>query len=354
MQKKIDKVLVVRLSSLGDIILTTPVLEILKENFPQSRIYFLTKTQYRDLLASDPRLSGLIEFDPKGKHKGFIGFKRLIDELRLHNFDLLVDLHANPRSFLIHHFTRSGIKIKYNKRWFSRWMMVHMKFLKTKPIHILDSYLGSLKRIQLEIGNKNPTLFLSQDDLEFSEKFLLEEKVKKDDIVIGVNPGAKWETKRWDEEKFMQACQNLIEKLDCKIMLSGDSGDEELIPRISRNLPDSRLIKAMGLSLGKFMSLIRRCDCLITNDSGPMHIAQALNVPVVAIFGPTHPKLGFAPSGSKNVVLCADVKCCPCSLHGERKCHKKTRLCMDLITPEMVAEAVADLLKGIKPIKKET
>ncbi len=353
MQKKINKVLVVRLSSLGDIVLTTPVLETLNKQFPQSKIYFLTKTQYRDLLANDPRLSGVIEFDPKGKHAGFPGFKRLIAELRLHNFDLLIDLHANMRSFFIRHLAKSKIKIKYSKRWSSRWRMVHMKFLKIKPKQTVDSYLDVLKKIQLDAMSKTPILFLSPDDIVFSEKFLLEERIKKDDIVIGIHPGAKWETKKWDEEKFMQAGQVLIQKLDCKIMWFGDSEDEELIQKMIKGLPDSRVIKAIGLPLGKFMSLIRRCNGLITNDSAPMQMAQALQVPVVAIFGPTHPRLGFVPVGPRNVVLCANVKCSPCSLHGERKCHKSTRLCMDLIQPDMVVEAVRDLLGEEKSVRKE-
>jgi heptosyltransferase-2 len=113
------------------------------------------------------------------------------------------------------------------------------------------------------------------------------------------------------------------------------------------------LIKAIGWSLGRFISLLKRCDCLVTNDSGPLHVAQALQVPVVAIFGPTHPKLGFAPLGSKNVVLCAQIKCSPCSLHGERKCHKKSRLCMDLIQPETVVEVVESLLEDKKSNVKE-
>ncbi len=354
MQRKLDKILIIRLSSLGDIVLTTPVVETLKKNFPQSRIYFLTKTQYGDLLVNDPGIAGLIEFDPKGKHKGIGGFKRLMLELRSYQFDLLIDLHSNLRSYFIRHLTESKIKIKYNKRWFSRWCMIYLKFLKTKPIQTVDSYLDVLKKIQIDAGNRSPVLFLSQVDIEFADKFLLDAKLKKDDIVIGVHPGAKWETKRWDEGKFEQVCKALIRKLDCKIMLCGDSKDEGLIQKISQNLPDSRVIKAIGLPLGKLMGLSNRCDGLITNDSGPMHMAQALSVPVVAIFGPTHPRLGFAPIGHRNVVFCANVECSPCSLHGERKCHKKTKLCMDLIGPDMVVEAVEGLLKERNSIRKET
>lgn len=353
MQKKIDKILVIRLSSLGDVVLATPVLETLKENLPQSRIYFLTKTQYRDLLINDSRLSGLIEFDPKGRHRGLRGFKRLLDELKPHRFDLLIDLHANLRSFLIRQLTNSNIKIKCKKRWLSRWLMVYLKLVKTKPLRTVDSYLDVLKKIQIEARNGSPRLFLGQDDIGFSEEFLPDREIRKDDTVIGIHPGARWETKRWDEDKFGQVAQTIIQKLDCKIILFGDAGEEEIIDNITKNLPESNVIKITGLPLGKLMSLIKRCDCLITNDSGPMHIAEALQVPVVAIFGPTHPSLGFAPADQRGVVLCVDLKCSPCSLHGERKCHEKTRLCMDLITADMVVRAVEDLLKKHETVRKE-
>jgi heptosyltransferase II len=349
-QKTIEKILIVRLSSLGDVVLTTPVIEALKNEFPQSRIFFLTKAQYSDVLRNDPRISSLLEFDPQGRHKGFSGFLRLLSELKSHDFDLMVDLHANWRSFLVRRLTKSKIKLKYNKRWFSRWMMVYFKFLRTKPIHTMDSYLEVLKNLPIDTSDKRPLLFLSKNDVEFMEHFLLEEKVRKDDIVVGIHPGARWETKRWDEEKFKQVCQVLTERYNYKIILMGDAKDMRLIERIRKDIPNTKLIQAVGWSLGKFMSLIKRCDGLITNDSGPMHMAQALQVPVVVIFGPTHPKLGFAPTGFDNVVLCANVECSPCSLHGEKKCRKKNRLCMDLIQPEMVVEAVESLIEKEKSI----
>jgi heptosyltransferase-2 len=347
MQNKIDKILIVRFSSLGDIILTTPVIGALSAQFPGSKISFLTKTRYADLLRNDPRISHLIEFDPTGRHKGLSGFRRLIADLRSCDFDLLVDLHANLRSFFVRYLAKSVLKLKYRKRWWSRFSMVHFKFLKTKVVHTTDCYLDVLRKIQVEIPKEDPSIYLGPEDVEFSDHFLLERNVKK-------HPGAKWETKRWDKEKFTEACRTLIDKLNCRILLFGNAGEEKLVDDIKRDLPEEKLILAVGLPLGRFMSLIKRCDCLITNDSGPMHMASALGVPVVAIFGPTHPKLGFAPMGSSDVVLCADVKCSPCSLHGEKRCSKKSRFCMDLIQPEMVAEAVERILEKKSSFPKET
>ena len=354
MPKEIKKTLIIRLSSLGDVILATPVINALKAKFPDSELFFLTKARYADLLKNDPRISSLVEFDPVKGHKGVSGFMRLISELRSCDFDLLIDLHANLRSFLIRHLVESRIKLKYHKRWLRRWSMVHLKFLKSKPAHTVDSYLEPLKKLDVEATESDPLIFVSRDGLEFSNHFLLEHRIEKDDIVVGVHPGAKWETKRWDAEKFARVGRSLAEKPGHKIMLLGDAEEVKLVEQVGRGIPAERIVRAVGLPLGKVMSLIKRCDCLITNDSGPMHIASALKVPVVAIFGPTHPKLGFAPIGSPNLVLCADVKCSPCSLHGEKKCSKKSRFCMDLIEPDMVIEAVERLLEETKAIPKGT
>jgi heptosyltransferase-2 len=352
MQKEMKKILIIRLSSLGDVILTTPVIAALKAKFPHSELFLLTKARYGDLLRNDPRISSLVEFDPAGKDRGLSGFMSLISELRSHDFDLLVDLHANLRSFLIRYLVKSRVKLKYRKRWLRRLLMVHFKFLRTKAVRTVDSYLEHLKKLGVQALERNPLIFLSQEDLGYADHFLLEQQVKKDDIVVGVHPGAKWETKRWNEEKFARVCRSLAETPGYKILLLGDESEAKLVGEIGKDVPDDRLVKAVGFPLGKVMSLIKRCDCFITNDSGPMHIASALGVPVVAIFGPTHPKLGFAPVGSRNLVLCADVKCSPCSLHGEKRCGKRSRFCMDLIEPDMVIEAVERLLKEGKSISK--
>jgi heptosyltransferase-2 len=341
----IEKILIIRLSSLGDIVLTTPVIKSLKEKFPQTKIFFLTKRQYQDLLKNDPHIFSLIKFDPKEKHQGISGFFKLIQELKAFEFDLVVDLHANLRSFLIRHLLKAKVKVRYDKRWLARFLLVHFKFIKVKPLHTVDSYLGALKKIGVNSVEKDPQIFLDEEGENFLKDFLIEKNIEKDDIVVGIHPGARWETKRWDEEKFSRVCQILTRKPEVKIILVGDQKDQEVIYRISHQAKDEKIFKAVNLPLNKFMSLIKRCDCFITNDSGPMHIASALGVPVVAIFGPTHPQLGFSPLGSGNVVLTANVKCSPCSLHGEKKCRKKSRLCMDLIQPEMVADAVEKLLK---------
>jgi heptosyltransferase-2 len=345
MDGKFDKILIIRFSSLGDIVLTTPVIDSLKAEFPESKIYFLTKARYSDLLKADPRIFSVVEFDQEGKHKGVKGFFKLISELRSQDFDLLIDLHGNIRSFFVRHLISSRKKFKYHKKRIARLLMVHCKFIRTEPIHTVDSYLEVLNRLQIKTEKRIPKVFPHQSDIEFTDNFLLEHGVKKDDILLGVHPGARWDTKRWDQGKFAQVCQALIERLGVKVLLMGESREEEVVKKIKSSFPSMNVISAVDLPLGRLTTLIACCDCLISNDSGPMHLASAFGVPVVAIFGPTHPKLGFAPLGPKSVALCADAECSPCSLHGKKKCSKESRTCMDSIEPEMVIKTVEQLLR---------
>jgi heptosyltransferase-2 len=333
------KILIIRLSSLGDVVLTTPVIKALKKKFPQSEIYFLTKENYFEVLKNNPHLSSVIRFNPDKEHRGFSGLKKLIKELNQYNFDLIVDLHSNLRSFLIRHWTKANKKIKYKKRALARFFMVHFKWLKIKSQPTVDSYLLSLRKIGIENRERKPKIFLDDKSEGFVNAFLLQNKIEKDDILIGVSPGAKWETKRWNKEKFVQLCRILLKGERYKIILFGSNEEKNLIEDVAQNFPRG-VFKAIGLSLLELSALIKMCKLFVSNDSGPMHMATAMDVPVIAIFGPTHPNLGFSLLGEKNVILTTSEKCSPCSLHGEKPCKKEKQYCFENISAEEVAAVV--------------
>lgn len=338
------RILVVRFSSLGDLVLTSSPLKGLHQLFPQARIFLLTKSKYQKLTECLPFVDQVIGLEPEKSHRGLIKFFRLIKELKSYNFDLIVDLHSNWRSFLIRKLLAAPRKVKYDKRSWARFLMVHLKSLIIKPRHTLELYNSALRKL----GNSNeilsPQLILEPEDLNWASDYLKARKVFPGDFLIGLAPGAKWETKRWDKEKFVKAGEILAEQLSAKVIIFGDQKERELVNFIASHLNGQNPICAVDLKLNQLVALIDQCQLFISNDTGLMHIASARNVPTVAIFGPTHPKLGFAPWGEKSMALSANVKCSPCSLHGKSPCYQKSRFCMDLVSAEKVGEEALRML----------
>ena len=355
--KQIKTILIIRLSSMGDIILTFPVIETLKDNFPNSKIVYLTKNKYTDLLRNHPQIDCLVELDSEGKHKNVSGFVTLIKELNGFDFDLIIDLHANLRSFFVRRLVRGKIKFKYKKRGIQRFLIVHCKFLKIKSKHTVDLYLDLLKRSQsrvstsglIDSSNRIPKYYLEEKSKGFAQQFL-KDRGWKNEILIGMAPGARWETKIWDKETFAETGKILSEKLSAKILLCGDENDREAIEWISNFLGKDKNVHALNLPLNHLAGVIHRCKVFISNDTGLMHLASSLSVPTIAIFGPTHPKLGFAPLGLMDRVLMVGEKCSPCSLHGEKQCYQDKRYCMENILPSDVVGIVERLLKNQKVV----
>ncbi|MDH4223652.1 MAG: HAD-IIIA family hydrolase [candidate division Zixibacteria bacterium] len=344
------KILVIRFSSLGDIILTTPVVEALKEGYKDSEIFFLTKKKYERLFESDVRIDSVIYFQPENEDKGIAGFLRLIKRLNREKFDLIVDLHSSLRSFFIRNLVKAQKKLHYNKRLIPRLLMIYLKKREVISYPTINSYLKSLDKIGIKAETGIPRLYSDSEEKLWSKKFLSEMNYRKDEILIGIAPGARWETKRWDKDKFCFVAKSLSEGLPVKILLLGDENDHNLIEDIKDYLGEGKAIPAINLPLNRLKPLIEKCELLISNDSGPMHLASALGVPIIGIFGPTSPGLGYASGGLNDKILWAGVECSPCSLHGSKGCVKDSRLCMDHVKPEEVIEAAKRIINSDRVI----
>jgi heptosyltransferase-2 len=164
--------------------------------------------------------------------------------------------------------------------------------------------------------------------------------------LIGFHPGSVWATKRWSAEGFARLMRLLKEKYRCEILLFGGPEDAECVANIQRLSGDCGVSVVDRIALRDLPAALGLCDVLVTNDSGPMHIAVARGVPVVAIFCATTPALGFYPFSSRAIVLEKSLACRPCSSHGGRRCPLGTEDCIRLIQPEHVLQAVERLLDG--------
>jgi len=328
----LERMLVLRLSSMGDVVLTTPLLRGLRNSCPKAEISFLTKREYRDLLLYNPDLDSIFTIEDD------------LLRLRGERFDLLLDLQANPRSLLLSLKLRVSRTIRYKKRHLRRWALTWFKWIPFHPLHTVDLYLRSVEPLGIRLSPlRPPKLYLKEEERKEARDFLHREGLPRG-ALVGINPGARWEEKCWPAERFAQVGKRLTEARGAEVILFGDYLDRPLVRRIAQIMGTKPIEAAGRTDLRLLIGLLEQCDLLITNDSGPMHIATGVGTPVVAIFGPTHPKLGFTPLGEEDIVLSTNQTCSPCSLHGERRCRRSRRLCMEGITVEEVLRAALRIL----------
>ncbi len=332
------KIVLIRLSSLGDLILATPAMRALREKFPQASISLVTKNGFAQLFSADPNLDRVIAFEDRGCHRGLSGLLRFMGQFRRERFDVLIDLHCNLRSLLISVLARARSKLRYNKQVLRRRsLLLSRKSIQTK--HVIDLYLDALAPLGIISLSTGPKIYLERAEKRRAEE-LLRKKGRSRELLIGIAPGAKWPTKRWPGESFSKLADLLIERLSADLLIVGDKGDRQSSIEVARAMRNSPIQACGETSLRELAAVLEACSLLVANDSGPAHLATAVGTPVVAIFGPTVEEFGFTPWGRGNAVISKPLPCRPCSLHGSHRCPKGHFDCMRLIEPEEVFEAV--------------
>lgn len=311
------KVLVVRFSSIGDIVLTTPVLRGLKEQLKDVKIHYLTKRQFVGILESNPRIDKIYTMD---KH-----IDELIPELKKENYDFVIDLHNNLR-------TRSlKAKLKrpsesFNKLNWKKWLLVKFKINHLPKIHIVERYFETVSSLGVKNDEKPCEYFISEnDEVEVSEKLGVE---PKEFVAIAI--GAQFKTKKMPKELLVK----IISRLKEPAVLLGGEMDADFANEIIDALPNFTIKNACGgFNLSQSASIVKQCKRLITNDTGMMHIASCFDVQIISVWGNTVPDLGMYPyyPNNKDKFSIHEVKglnCRPCSKIGFQECPKKHFGCM--------------------------
>ena len=313
------KVLLIRFSSIGDIVLTTPVVRCIKQQLPGSEVHFLTKKQFEPVLSSNPYIDKLWLYEGE--------FGKLIPELGDENFNFIVDLHKNQRSTLVKlRLGRpSGTFCKLNIR---KWLMVNLKWDFLPHIHIVDRYFGAVKKPGVKNDGKGLDYFIPSAD----------EVVPAYPQFIAVVIGGKHNTKIFPPAKVAE----VINKLDKPVILLGGMEDHARGEEILKLVSKPALNVCGTLNLNQSASLLRQSSAVMTNDTGLMHIAAALGKKIVSVWGNTIPGFGmypYLPKSSPDQFM-AEVKglsCRPCSKLGFEECPKKHFRCMlDISADEIV------------------
>lgn len=338
------RILIRSVNWLGDAVMTTPAIEVIREHFPAAEITLLANPLVSQLFSPYDRIDNVITFDRNGKHKGVFGRLRLARELRQHHFDAAVILPNSFDSALVPWL--AGIPVRLGKSSDGRGLLLTDRYApdeKPPGCHEVLYYLNLVENFGISSAKKPVLrLFVTEPEIQAADSFLMQKNILPDEFLLGINPGATFgSAKRWYPERFAEVAGKLAEKWQARIIIFGSAGEAPLAAEIERGLGGNCLNMAGKTNVRELMTLIRRCNFFITNDSGPMHIAAAFGVPLVAIFGPTDHG-GTSPFTDKAAIVRKQVECAPCKL---RQCPTDHR-CMTEVTADDVLNAALGLYQS--------
>lgn len=308
------KFLILRFSSIGDIVLTTPVVRCLKTQVPHAEVHFATKKAFRTLLADNPYVDKYFLLDG--------GLKALVKQLRAERYDYVIDLHHNLRTALIK--LALGVKsYSFDKLNWEKWLLVNLKINRLPTLHIVDRYLQTVAPLGVLNDGQGLDYFVpSTDDVPLAT---LPATHQQGYVAFAI--GGQHATKKLPFERMTELCQLIGQPM----VLLGGAEDTDTAQRLIAALPKAPLYNACGrYSLNQSASLVRQATQVYTHDTGLMHIAAAFKKPIISIWGNTVPAFGMYPYATEYVAL--EVKglaCRPCSKIGHDRCPKGHFKCMN-------------------------
>lgn len=331
------KFIIIHTAFIGDIVLSTPVIEKIKRNSPESEIYYLTTPQGAAVLKNNPDIKEILIYDKKNRDKGFKGFIKIVNKIRELKIDEAIIPHRYLRSSAIAFL--AGIKNR------TGYDIASGSFLFTKKVEYKKS-LHEVERILSLAEGENPEesnikLYPSKEEVEKVETLWKTGGLTGKKVVV-IAPGSKWFTKMWPTEYFNELLKKLALHEEIKVLVIGGKDEESLKIEKTTNV-ENIIGKSTLLEL---KAIFDKSDIVVTNDSSPIHIASATKTFIIAIFGATVRAFGFYPWSKNSRVMEIDgLKCRPCGIHGGKSCPEGHFKCMREIKPETVYEEILKRLK---------
>ncbi len=326
------RIAVLRLSSLGDVILTLPVVHALRRAFPQARLEYWVKEEYAAVLEHDPAITHVRRLER--------GARRLEDlvsmSAELEDCDLIVDLHGNSRTRLLT-LRQSAPVLRVASRRVQRMRWVHARWTRPQPLpHTLERYAQTLAALGLDAPGDPRVSIRAEANVWASEAL---EALAPGQACVALAPGAMHATKRWPEERWCDLESRLAALGVGRVILSTPA-ERRALPRLAAQVEHAAGAHWYTESLERCAGLLGACALAVTHDSGLMHLAAARGRRVVALFGSTSPVLGFAPRGEGHEVIALGLACQPCTLHGRERCPKGHFRCMTGIAVDEVLQRI--------------
>jgi heptosyltransferase-2 len=340
-----EKILVLQTSFIGDTVLTLPLVSQIKARFPASRLTVLCSPLGKELLHDYPDIDDILVDDKRKADRGLGGLWRKAAALKRLRFSMAITPHKSLRSALILYL--AGIPCRVGFRESKGWFLFHRRVSRNARKHDVERNLALLEPFGVSRQDGSPRLKLSvtAESRQVVLRLFGSMGIDTTRLMIGINPGSIWPTKRWSAEGFAELIRLLKSEYACEVLLFGGPEDVPVVSDIGARSGGAAVNLAGKIGLRELPAALSACRVFITNDSGPMHIATACDVPTVAIFCATTPALGFYPYSADAVVVERELSCRPCGSHGGRRCPLGTAECIRSIPAQRVFLAVKNLLE---------
>jgi lipopolysaccharide heptosyltransferase II len=336
------KILILKISALGDIILSVPSLRAVRRKFPNATIKVLTDVRFRDVLDNCPYVDEVISCDLRGRDRR-AGLLRLAHRLRSEDFDISIDLQNNRKSHLLAFLSAIYERYGYNNHKWSCLInrKISLPSASMDPVDHQGVVLGLLGITSID---KELRLWTTDKSDDRVEKLLEASWLKPGQklVAFSISASEKWRTKNWPLKYLADLADMLAKEKGIRVVLTGAESDRQVAAELT-GMTGAKPIDLTGRTdIVEMVSVIKRCDALVTGDSAPMHVAAACGTPFVALFGPTSPERHLPPDGPERRVIRKKLRCSPCY---SSTCLRKAR-CMRSISSEEVFDALMDIIDG--------
>ena len=324
-------ILIIKPGAVGDLLQLTPAIRALKKRFPAARITLLVgNTATADMFRHDPWLHDVVVFDRRGEHRTLSAKLKLWQRLRAGRFDLVVNYQrSNLKAWLLAAAAFPCRVLVYEKA-------------RGRVVHAVVNHLETLAPLGISpTSDPNLELYPGEEDERFAEE-VFRGNVREGQPVVALNPGASNRIKCWSPAQFAALGDRLVRELDARVVVVGSAGERDLAEAIVSRMAQPSLNLVGKTSLLQLGAVLKRCDLLVSGDTGPLHMATAVRTPVVALFGAIEPRR-TGPVGEGHVVVRhPEIPCVPCNA---KKCTNQEYLaCMERISPDEVFRVVEALL----------
>lgn len=329
------RILIINVNWIGDVLFSSPFIRAIRRAYPESFISCMVPPRCREVLELNPNLNEIIIYDEKKK-------LRILSEVRKRKFDTVIFLHRSFTAALL--TCLSGIKERigyYTKK--RAFLLTKAVETPTEEIHKIDYFLNIARAMGITDLARECEFYVSDSDIAYAGDLLKASGINEGDLVVAINPGGNWGPKRWPKENYAGLSGRLIEELGAKIIITGAQKDKTLAEDIILLMKKKAVVALCGkTTLKQLAAIFKRVNLLVSNDTGPMHIAVAMQAPTVALFGPTSPRITGPCGGGEFSVLWKMQECAtPCY---NLSCADNR--CMKLITVEDVMTEARKLLAG--------